>query len=212
MLALLDLDGTLVDRDAGFSWWLTEFATEHGVDMGLRQWIERTDRQVKERGRFFELVSGRLPQVGAPAELWADYRARMPELAPAFPGVREGLLALRAAGWQLGVVTNGRSDNQLGKLRRTGLLDLFDCCCVSGDVGVRKPDPAIFALARSHCGADEDSRCWVIGDDPELDVRGGLASGMRTMWVSHGRPWTPAYQPDRIARTPAEALATLPAP
>lgn len=54
----------------------------------------------------------------------------MPMLSPAFPGVREGLLALRAAGWQLGVVTNVRSDNQLGKLRRAELLNLFGSCCV----------------------------------------------------------------------------------
>lgn len=81
-------------------------------------------------GGSSQLASGRLPQVGAPAQLWADYRARMPMLSPAFPGVREGLLALRAAGWQLGVVTNVRSDNQLGKLRRAELLNLFGSCCV----------------------------------------------------------------------------------
>lgn len=164
---------------------------------------------MKELGRFFRLVAERFPHVGDPAEVWADYRTRMPELAPAFPGVREGLLALRKSGWRLGVVTNGRSDNQLGKLRRTALLDLFDCCCVSEDVGVRKPDPAIFALARSRCGANGDTNCWVLGDDPELDISGGHASGMRTIWVSHGRPWTHAYRPDHIAITPAEALATL---
>lgn len=208
MLALVDLDGTLVDRDAGFSQWLTDFLAEHRLH-SAREWFEYTDQQVKERGRFFTLVSERFPQVGPGTEVWADYRARMPELVPAFPGVREALLALRVAGWRLGVVTNGRSDTQLGKLRRTGLLDLFDCCCVSDERGLRKPDPAIFARARTRCGADGDSRCWMIGDDPELDIRGGRASGMSTIWVSHGRPWTRAYQPDRIAMTPAEALAAL---
>lgn len=133
----------------------------------------------------------------------------MPELAPAFPGVRQALEALRGTGWRLGVVTNGRSDNQLGKLRRAALLDLFDCYCISDDVGLRKPDPAIFALARTRCGADGDTNCWVVGDDPELDISGGQASGMRTIWVSHGRPWTNSYRPDRIATTPAGALAAL---
>jgi hypothetical protein len=39
-------------------------------------------------------------------------------------------------------------DNQIGKLRRTGILALLDGWCVSEEVGIRKPDPAIFALAR----------------------------------------------------------------
>lgn len=29
----------MVDRDAGFSQWLTEFVTEHGLGDELRQWI-----------------------------------------------------------------------------------------------------------------------------------------------------------------------------
>ena len=48
----------------------------------------------------------------------------------------------------MGVVTNGWVDNQIGKLRRAGILALLDGWCVSDEVGIRKPDPAIFALAR----------------------------------------------------------------
>ncbi|MDQ3765719.1 MAG: HAD hydrolase-like protein [Actinomycetota bacterium] len=26
----------------------------------------------------------------------------------------------------------------------------------------------------------------MVGDDPELDIAGGVASGMRTIWINHG--------------------------
>lgn len=208
VLALIDLDGTLVDRDRGCALWARGFVAERDLGEGALTWLEQTDREVKERGEFFALVSERFPAAGSASVLWNDYRAQMPGLAPAFPGVLDALARLRERGWRLGVVTNGRVDNQIGKLRRTGILALLDGWCVSEEAGIRKPDPTIFALARQRCGALRDPCCWVVGDDPSLDIAGGSASGMGTIWVSHGRPWSAVeYRPDRIGSTPVQALS-----
>ena len=51
------------------------------------------------------------------------------------------------------IVTNGRVDNQLGKLRRSGVLDLLDGWCVSEETGIRKPDP------RSSCSPGRGAVC-----------------------------------------------------
>ncbi len=149
MLALID--GTLVDRDRGCALWARGFVAERDLGEGALTWLEQTDREVKERGEFFALVSERFPAAGSASVLWHDYRAQMPGLAPAFPGVLDALARLRERGWRLGAVTNGRVDNQIGKLRRTGILALLDGWCVSEEAGIRKPDPTIFACA----GADE---------------------------------------------------------
>ena len=53
MLAVLGLDGTLVDRDAGFRTWLAGFAAEHGLDDAGRAWLRAWDQEAKERGAFF---------------------------------------------------------------------------------------------------------------------------------------------------------------
>jgi len=140
VLALVDLDETLVDRQAGFATWARGLAEEHGLDAEAMAWLRATDRAIKERGAFFAAVTDRLPQVGAADRLWERYRSAMPELTPAFPGVAQALMDLRDVGWRLGVVSNGRSDNQRGKLARTGLLDLFDAVCISEETGVRKPE------------------------------------------------------------------------
>jgi putative hydrolase of the HAD superfamily len=210
MLALLDLDGTLVDRDAGFALWARWFVEDEDLDAGALGWLEETDHAVRERGHFFTLVREHFGTSRDADGLWDDYRAQMPLLTVAFPGVIAALASLRAGGWRLVVVTNGRMDNQLGKLRRSGIIDLLDGCCVSEEIGIRKPDPVIFTIARERLGILSNAQCWVVGDDPELDVAGGRSSGMRTIWVSHGRSWPAGdYRPDRTAETPAAALAVL---
>ncbi|MGH3855302.1 MAG: HAD family hydrolase [Pseudonocardiaceae bacterium] len=135
MLALLDLDETLVDRKAGFQVWAQALVKEHALGDEALAWLTATDLAVTERGRFFALVGERFPVVGSPGALWDDYSARMPYLAPVFPGVLDALARLRTRDWRLGVVTNGRVDNQLGKLRRSGVLDLLDGWCVSEETG-----------------------------------------------------------------------------
>lgn len=210
VLALLDLDGTLVDREAGFQVWAQTLVKDHSLGRGALAWLTATDLAVKERDRFFALVGERFPVVGDTVALWDDYRARMPQLAPVFPGVLDALIRLRLQGWRLGVVTNGQVDNQMGKLRRSGVLDLLDGWCISAEAGIRKPDPRVFQLARARCGVPDEDLCWVVGDDPDLDIAGGQASGMSTVWVSHGRAWgTASRPPDRTGHTPAQALNHL---
>lgn len=120
MLAVLDLDGTLVDRDAGFCTW-------------LRAW----DQEAKERGAFFAGLVDHFGLAVDPDALWKQYRVVTPHITPAFEGVPPGLVALRQRGWRLVVVSNGRADNQLGKLRRTGLAELLDDRFIS-----EQPQPA----------------------------------------------------------------------
>jgi HAD superfamily hydrolase (TIGR01509 family) len=209
MLALLDLDGTLVDRDTGFDLWARRFVENERLDAEALGWLKEADRAVKERGRFFTLVRERFGIGRDTDSLWDDYRAQMPLLTVPFVGVIDALADLRADGWRLAVVTNGQVDNQMGKLRRSGILDLLDGCCVSEKIGIRKPDPAIFTIARARLGLT-CAPCWVVGDDPELDVAGGRSTGLRTIWVSHGRSWPAGDSPpDQNAETPAAALALL---
>ncbi len=211
MLALIDLDGTLVDRTAGFRGWAQAFVRDHDLDGPALAWLEQTDQANKERGRFFDLVSQRFPAAGTAEALWNNYRRQMPSLTPAFPGVLDELAKLRSQHWQLAVVTNGRADNQLGKLRRTGLLDLLDTVCISEQIGIRKPDPRIYQAAAQQRGvATDPASCWVVGDDPDLDIGCGTAAGMHTLWISHHQPWPLRHtRPTLSAPTPAEGLALL---
>jgi FMN phosphatase YigB (HAD superfamily) len=205
VLALLDPDGTLVDRDAGLRTWLAGFAAEHCLDDAGRAWLHAWDQETKERGAFFAGLVDHFGLAVHPDALWKQYRAVMPHVTPAFEGVQPELVALRQHGWRLVVVSNGRADNQLGKLRRTGLAELLDDCFLSEQTGFRKPDPRAFQQA-----VGEPADAWMIGDDPALDADAASRAGLFSVWISHGRRWPEALRPPAVTvATPADALDFL---
>ncbi|GAA3607279.1 hypothetical protein GCM10022223_24080 [Kineosporia mesophila] len=183
---------------------------KRGLGAAARRDIARLDRRIRERGRFFAELVAVLHLDDDPDGLWAEYRSAMPGLTPGFPGVVEGLQTLKAEGWGLAVLSNGQADNQLGKLREAGILELFDLCRISGDTGLRKPDPASFIDLLTAAEVSAGPEVWMVGDDPRLDIRGAAEVGVSTLWISHGRDW-PADLPGPTvtAGDPAEALQRL---
>lgn len=99
------------------------------------------------------------------------------------PGVRELLEALRGR-VKIGVVTNGPSVRQRGKLERFGIRPAdLDALAISEEVGATKPDRAIFAFALARLGL-APARATMIGDSWENDVLGALGSGMAAVWLN----------------------------
>lgn len=80
-----------------------------------------------------------------------------------------------AGRYRLGTISNGNAC-----LERIGLAPRFDFRISAREAGAAKPDPAIFAAAVVAAGVDPASILHV-GDDPERDVRGAEAAGMRAV-------------------------------
>jgi putative hydrolase of the HAD superfamily len=100
----------------------------------------------------------------------------------AYPEVPEALARLRAGGARLAVVSNW--DVSLHDvLERTGLRPLVDAVVISAEVGVAKPQPAIFHAALERLGATAADALHV-GDSLELDVAGARAAGLRAVLVA----------------------------
>jgi HAD superfamily hydrolase (TIGR01509 family) len=93
------------------------------------------------------------------------------------PGVEAALARLRAHGLALAVVANW--DFSLhDHLRSHRLRTWFDGVVVSGELGVRKPDPAPFLAALERLGV-EPGRTVHVGDHPPHDEAGARGAGMR---------------------------------
>ena len=120
---LCDLDGTLVDRDAGFALWADEFASQWGLNKHQREWLATEDAAQRQRGPFFSAVAAQLALPEDPDRLWERYRSRMPHLAPAVAGVVEGLTRLRAQGWLLRLSPTGRWTTNAGNSRQVASTD-----------------------------------------------------------------------------------------
>ncbi|MFG1845356.1 HAD family hydrolase [Micromonospora carbonacea] len=134
----------------------------------------------------------------------------MPELVSCPDEVLGSLGLLRDDGWSVAIVTNGQADNQLGKIRRTGLDRCVDAWAVSAEVGIRKPARGIFEAAALGCRLDLRGGGWAIGDSPVLDVEGGRAAGLATVWVRRGKDWpTELAPPDRTVADVVAAVEVL---
>jgi FMN phosphatase YigB (HAD superfamily) len=143
--------------------------------------------------------------VGADArdELWeawlgASRRADI-ELTPNLPEV---LAALDAAGTRIGIVCDvGLTPSLvlLEFLERHGVLRHFDHWSFSDEVGVYKPEAAIFRHALDGLGVDDPARALHIGDLRRTDIAGAHAMGMtavRYFGVFDDPPAVPAIEGD----------------
>ena len=109
----------------------------------------------------------------------------------------------RASG--LGVIAN-QSPGTSERLEEYGLLHYFEVCVSSGDVGIEKPDPAIFHLALEQAGC-VPTESVMLGDRLDNDIRPAKALGFRTVRVLQGPHRF--QQPREDAETPDATVADL---
>lgn len=83
---------------------------------------------------------------------------------------------------RIGLVTNGDLNAQTAKLRATGLLPRIEHIIASGEVGVSKPDAAIFAHACAVFGVEPGETAY-IGDRLATDALGASAAGLLGVWL-----------------------------
>ena len=111
----------------------------------------------------------------------------------------EPCLRALSSRFTLGAITNGNAD-----VGRIGIGHYFDFVVTPAEAGAAKPSPEIFLAALSAAGAEAASAVHV-GDDPERDVRGAAAVGMRTVWVNAAlAPWPGGRLPDAVVRNVGE--------
>jgi HAD superfamily hydrolase (TIGR01549 family) len=206
---LFDLDNTLLDREKAFALWTDQFLSIHGLGEDASPVIERADADgYKPREEFFADLRRDLDITTSIDELLADYSVEYPSKYSAEPEVIDAVRSLRAAGFKVGVVTNG-PPSQWAKFEAAGIEGEFDAVCVSSVIGAHKPDLTIFQAAARLC--DLPLVGWMVGDSPEADIAGGIGAGLRTIWMSRGRDWSDlGYSPEfTVTSIPAAAEIIL---
>ena len=202
---LFDLDNTLIDRSEAFArlfehWYETLPSTSRPTDR--EEFVSRLGRRGNGYEPIPDIYRDMLDECpGSFSSLDAAVEAHfnmMPKVVSLHPKTEAMLRRFRSHGVPVGVVTNGGSKTQWGKLRNTGIVALVEACVVSEEFGIRKPGPAIFRHALELIGAEAESTLFV-GDNVEHDIIGAFRMNMQTAWMSLGREWgTKLLHPDYV--------------
>lgn len=97
-----------------------------------------------------------------------------------------------------GLITNGPIYSQQPKIERLGLALLMDLLIISEEVGLAKPDPAIFHLALRRLQV-RPGRALYVGDSPEYDLAGAQAAGLDCVWMNPRDQRLPPGMPPPLA-------------
>jgi putative hydrolase of the HAD superfamily len=213
-MVFLDIGGVLYDdrvyarawrqalRTAGASFSDAEFDAEYAACRASQDGSFR--RRLADRFLGPEADVDELAKVAA--RHW-DYppTAVQPDAAPA-------LQRLRDDGYRLGLIANQPSDVR-NALRRDGLGAFFDTWAISDDLGLHKPDPALFVEALRVAKVPAGTAA-MVGDRLDYDIRPARAAGMHTVWLLRGEaPDEPTgdqlAEPDAAIHELAELPATL---
>lgn len=126
-------------------------------------------------------IAGVEPPIEDLPRLGDLYKTKYVEASRSIPGIKELVMKLKEKGYYLGVITNGHTQTQRGRLEQLGLNQYFDYLTASEEAESEKPDHKIFqyALSKANCAAGE---AIMIGDAWEKDITGALSAGLKAVW------------------------------
>lgn len=194
---IVDLDGTMVDTVGDFQVALARTLADLGYAPVGRDFIALTVGKGSEH-----LIRRTLAQVGAPADLydraWDRYQHHYLQIngqhSDVFPGVVQGLQALRDAGLRLACLTNKPTAFARPLLQDKGLAAYFDHAFGGDAFARKKPDPLPLLETCKALGTTP-AATLMVGDSSN-DAAAARAAGCPVVLVSygynHGEPVTSA--------------------
>lgn len=208
---LFDLDGTLVDSAPGIHQALNDALIDHtgqGCTLAeTRQWVGNGPEKLVTRALAAQLSS--LP-VGPILTRFSQRYAETVYNCALYPGVRDGLHALRDAGLKLACITNKPSPFTEPYLHHLGIADLFMTVICADQVARPKPDPESLSLACTRLGIAV-SKVVMVGDSAN-DLLPANALDMRCVAVGYGYDQNEPlsdYHPELIAAAFADVVAYM---
>ena len=188
-----DIDDTLYDT-SGFAKLARRAALNVMIDAGLPLENEEAYLLLREiineygsnYGKHFNVLTKRVFGEEKPLLIalgMITYHNVKFALLRLFPQTTKTLIHLKEKGYQLGVISNGKTIKQWEKLIRLDLHHFFDEVITSQEARVEKPDRRIFELAMRKMGCTANNSI-MVGNKFNEDIIGALNSGMSAILVN----------------------------
>lgn len=187
---MVDLDGTLLDTAADLAAAANMMLRELGrtelplqtiqsfIGKGIQMLVKRSLTGRLDGEPAVELLERAMPIYER------NYERTLCMSTQPYPGVLEGLNALRDNGFRLACVTNKAEAFTLPLLRATNLMCFFDIVLSGDSLPRKKPDPMPLLHACAHFGI-EPHEMLLIGDSLN-DAQAARAAGCPVFCVPYG--------------------------
>lgn len=115
----------------------------------------------------------------------------------AYPEVPAMLHALKDAGMNTAILSNGSPDMLNGAVQSAGIGDILDYCLSVESVGIFKPDSRVYDLVGQRFGCAANEVLFVSSNG--WDAAGASGYGFTTAWVNRAGepvdrlPWVPQH-------------------
>ena len=192
---IFDLDNTLIDFLKMKRIACSE-AIDAMIDAGLKIRKEKALKELyslygvfgiehqKIFQKFLKKVSGRIDYRILACGINAYRRVKEGFLAP-YPGVKETLIKLKEKKLKLAVVTDAPRIQAWLRLTAMKLDDFFDAVVALDSRKKQKPSRLPFEAAMKKLKVHA-SECLMVGDNPDRDIKGAKALGMKTCLARYG--------------------------
>lgn len=199
---LFDLDRTLWDFEKNNKETFTELYYKYNLDKfcefeefykTYRQvndelWAEYREKKITKdylSRKRFELSVGKFKPIDIDFanKISQDYIEISPQKNNLFPGVHEILTYLKEKSYNLFIITNGFKEVQYNKIRNCSLDIYFSRVFTSEEAGYNKPDIRFFNYVLNELNTLPQN-CIIIGDDPEVDIKGAIQAKIKTIWFN----------------------------
>lgn len=187
---IIDLDGTLVDSvpdlAAAANLMLAELGREQRSEGEIRRFVGNGVPRLVQRALCGDLdgTVGEEEFSRAHPVFLRHYAEHLCERSRCYPGVRDGLERLAAAGLPLACVTNKPEAFTRPLLERLGILDRFTVVVAGDTLADKKPHPAPLLHAARGLGL-AIGECAMIGDSAS-DIQASKSAGCVCVCVGYG--------------------------
>ena len=189
-----DLGSTLIDETAADTRRIIEMIS--GTDVTEEVYREKRLEMIR-KGRNGDLSA--IEHFGLTKTPWhSEDESPYPDAVPT-------LAELKRRGYQLGVIAN-QNYGTAQRLKNWNLLQFFEMIAASAELGMAKPDPAIFewALKQADCSPQN---AVMVGDRMDNDVAPAKRLGIHTVRLKRGLG---AYhEPQSDDEIPEYSISTL---
>ncbi|MCR1950958.1 MULTISPECIES: YjjG family noncanonical pyrimidine nucleotidase [Clostridium] len=99
-------------------------------------------------------------------------------------GESANIIETLSKNYKLAIITNGLSDVQSNRIRKSSIAKYFDDIVISEEVGISKPTPKIFEITLNNLNYNDKSKVLMVGDSLTSDIQGGVNFGIDTCWYN----------------------------